>query len=197
MPLTDRQIRNAGAPPGRIVKLSDGEGLQLWVKPSGAKLWNLAYRFDGKQRKLAIGPFPRVSLQDARARRDEAKRQLDIGLDPSQQKRLAKIAAAAQQTNTFRTIADELLVQKRREGKAPSTMGQARMAVGPRPTRPRHKAHQRNHSAGSLASAPRRGVTRKAGNRPPAPRLHWLHLSFLPWRQDGRQSIQPEPSVEP
>jgi hypothetical protein len=140
MPLTDRQIRNAGAPPGRIVKLSDGEGLQLWVKPSGAKLWNLAYRFDGKQRKLAIGPFPRVSLQDARARRDEAKRQLDIGLDPSQQKRLAKIAAAAQQTNTFRTIADELLVQKRREGKAPSTMaklewllGLARPALGTRP----------------------------------------------------------------
>jgi integrase len=140
MPLTDRQIRNAGASPGRIVKLSDGEGLQLWVKPSGAKLWNLAYRFDGKQRKLAIGPFPRVSLQDARARRDEAKRQLDIGLDPSQQKRLAKIAAAAQQTNTFCTIADELLVQKRREGKAPSTMaklewllGLARPALGTRP----------------------------------------------------------------
>jgi integrase len=63
-----------------------------------------------------------------------------IGLDPSQQKRLAKIAAAAQQTNTFRTIADELLVQKRREGKAPSTMaklewllGLARPALGTRP----------------------------------------------------------------
>jgi hypothetical protein len=88
------------------------------VKPSGAKLWNLAYRFDGKQRKLAIGPFPRVALKDARTRRDEAKRQLDNGLDPTQQKRLAKLAAAAQQANAFAGIADELLVQKRREGKA-------------------------------------------------------------------------------
>jgi hypothetical protein len=77
------------------------------------KLWNLAYRFDGKQRKLAIGPFPRASLKDARTRREEAKRQLD--LDPSDQKRLAKIAAATQQDNTFDLIADELLVQKWRE----------------------------------------------------------------------------------
>ena len=58
MPLTDKQIRNASAPVGRVVKLSDGESLQLWVKASRAKLWNLVYRFDGKQRKLAIGPFP-------------------------------------------------------------------------------------------------------------------------------------------
>ena len=122
------------------MKLSDGQGLQLWVTLSGAKLWNLAYRFEGKQRKLAIGPFPRVSLKDARARRDEAKRMLDDGLDPSQQKRLAKIAAAAQQANTFAAIADELLVQKRREGKATSTMaklewllGLARPAIGARP----------------------------------------------------------------
>jgi integrase len=140
MPLTDRQIRNASAPSVGIVKLSDGEGLQLWITPSGAKLWNLAYRFDGKQRKLAIGPFPRVSLKDARTRRDEAKRQLGNGLDPSQQKRLAKLAAAAQLANTFAGIADELLVQKRREGRALSTMaklvwllGLARPALGARP----------------------------------------------------------------
>lgn len=56
MPLTDTQIRNARADENRVVKLSDGQGLQLWVKPSGAKLWCLAYRYDGKQRKLTIGP---------------------------------------------------------------------------------------------------------------------------------------------
>ena len=140
MPLTDKQIRNANAPSGRVVKLSDGEGLQLWVKPSGSKLWNLAYRFDGKQRKLAIGPFPRISLKDARTRRDEAKRLLDNGLDPSQQKRIAKLAATAQNANTFSTIADELLSQKRREGKAPATItklewlfGLAKPALGARP----------------------------------------------------------------
>jgi integrase len=122
------------------LKLSDGEGLQLWVKPSGAKLWNLAYRFDGKQRKLAIGPYPRISLKDARIRRDEAKRQLDTGADPSQQKRLAKLAATAQQANTFGTIARELLELKRREGKAPATLNKlkwlfelATPALGARP----------------------------------------------------------------
>src|SRR5208282_2882967 len=131
---------NASAPAGRVVKLSDGEGLQLWVKPSGSKLWNLAYRFDGKQRKLAIGPFPRISLKDARTRRDEAKRLLDDALDPSQQKRIAKLAATAQNANTFSTIADELLAQKRREGKAPATItklewlfGLAKPALGARP----------------------------------------------------------------
>src|SRR5271166_26557 len=140
MPLTDRQIRNASAPAGRVMKLSDGEGLQLWVKPSGAKLWNLAYRFDGKQRKLAIGPFPRISLKDARTRRDEAKKLLAGGVDPSQQKRIAKLTATAQNANTFATIADELLAQKRREGKALATIaklewlfGLAKPALGARP----------------------------------------------------------------
>jgi integrase len=142
MRLTDKQIRNASASAGRVVKLSDGEGLQLWVKPSGAKLWNLAYRFDGKQRKLSIGPFPRISLKDARTCRDVAKRQLYDGLDPSQQKRLTKLAATAQRASTFATIAEELLAQKRREGKAPATLaklewllGLAKPALGARPIR--------------------------------------------------------------
>jgi integrase len=140
MPLTDRKIRNAGAPSSRVVKLSDGEGLQLWLQPSGAKLWNMAYRFGGKQRKLAIGPYPRISLKEARTRRDEAKKLLAAGLDPSQQKRIAKLTATAQNANTFATIADELLSQKRREGKAPATIaklewlfGLAKPALGARP----------------------------------------------------------------
>src|SRR5277367_5640126 len=122
MPLSDAQIRNARPAEMRVLKLSGGEGLQLWGKPSGAKLWNLAYRFDGKQRTLAIGPYPRVSLKDARTRRDEAKRQFDVGADPCQQKRLAKLASAAQQANTFGSIAGELLELKRREGKVPATL---------------------------------------------------------------------------
>jgi hypothetical protein len=59
MPLTDIAIRTAKPDTGRTLKLWDGGGLQLWINPAGAKLWNLAFRFDGKQRKLAIGPFPR------------------------------------------------------------------------------------------------------------------------------------------
>lgn len=70
MPLTDTAIRNA-KPKESTIKLSDGGGLQLWITPAGAKLWRLAYRFDRKQRKLSIGPYPAVDLRTARAKREE------------------------------------------------------------------------------------------------------------------------------
>lgn len=140
MSLTDASIRAARATEGRTVKLSDGGGLQLWVQPTGARLWNLAYRFAGKQRKLAIGAYPQITLKEARVRRDEAKRQLDAGLDPSQQKQLAKLASAAERTNTFERLASELLQRKRAEGKAAATLsklewliGLANPSLGPRP----------------------------------------------------------------
>ncbi len=140
MPLTDSAIRVAKPASDRSTKLSDGGGLQLWLQPSGVKLWNLAYRFDGKQRKLAIGPYPRVGLKEARERREEAKRLLASGLDPSQQKQVAKATRATLQANTFAMIADELLEKKRREGKTAATMhkldwliGLLRPSLGPRP----------------------------------------------------------------
>jgi integrase len=140
MPLTDKQIQALRPTAGQVAKHSDGGGLQLWVTPSGAKLWNLAYRFAGKQRKLAIGPYPTIPLKEARARRDEAKRQLDVGLDPSQQKRLAKLATIAGQANTFEALAAEFLDKKRGEGKAEATLSKlewlvriAKTSLGPRP----------------------------------------------------------------
>ena len=122
MPLTDKQILALRSTEGRVTKASDGGGLQLWVTPSGGRLWNFAYRFVGKQRKLAIGRYPTVSLKDARGRRDEAKRQLSAGLDPSQQKRIAKIAKANEQANTFDVVANEFVAKKRDEGKAEATV---------------------------------------------------------------------------
>ena len=89
--LTDSAIRAAKSKTGQTVKLSDGGGLQLWVQPSGSKLWNLAYRFAGRQRKLAIGSYPGIGLKEARAKREEAKKLLTSGFDPSQQKRLGKL----------------------------------------------------------------------------------------------------------
>jgi len=140
MPLTDRQIQNLRPVAEKTLKLSDGGGLQLWLTPSGGKLWNFAYRFHGRQRKLAIGPYPAIALKDARARRDEAKRQLSDGLDPSQQKRLAKLAKAAGQANTFEAIAAEFVDKKRGEARAEATIGKlewlarlAKPALGPRP----------------------------------------------------------------
>jgi integrase len=130
VPLTDKQIQALRPTDGRVAKHSDGMGLQLWVTLSGAKLWNLAYRFAGKQRKLAIGPYPTIPLKEARVRRDEAKRQLDVGLDPSQQKRLAKLVATAEQANTFEAIAAEFFEKKRGEGKAAATLSKLEWLIG-------------------------------------------------------------------
>ena len=73
--LTDKAIKNA-KPGERLAILSDGGGLQLWLTPTGGKLWNYAYRFDGKRKRLAIGPYRKdpagVPLEAARKRWDEA-----------------------------------------------------------------------------------------------------------------------------
>jgi len=109
MPLTDTSIRNA-KPATKAQKLSDGEGLYLHISPTGGKLWRMAYRFGGKQKTLSFGPYPAVSLQEARRRRTEAKGQLAAGLDPGEQKKEAKKAAAVakkEAENTFEAIARE------------------------------------------------------------------------------------------
>ncbi|MGC1863349.1 MAG: integrase arm-type DNA-binding domain-containing protein [Methylocystis sp.] len=130
MPLTDTTIRTAKNEPGRTLKLSDGGGLQLWIKPTGAKLWNLAYRFDGKQRKLAIGPYPTIGLKEARERRETAKRQLIDGVDPSQQKKVDRLASRALKANTFEAISRELIEKKRQEGKAAATLDKVEWLIG-------------------------------------------------------------------
>lgn len=121
MPLTDLTIRNAKAPE-RTVKLSDGGGLQLWIEPRGAKVWCLAYRFDGKQRKFTIGHYPTVDLRSARAKREEAKQLLRDGKDPSAEKQLAKLTGKANREATFAVVAAELKVQKVAGGKASATI---------------------------------------------------------------------------
>jgi integrase len=122
MALIDTEIR--GAKPGaQLVKLSDGRGLQLWITPDGAKRWRLAYRFGGGQKLLALGVYPAIGLRDARRARDEAKRLLDGGQDPSQARKLAKAAKATASANTFDAIGAELLDKKRREAKADRTLG--------------------------------------------------------------------------
>lgn len=104
------------------MKLSDGGGLQLWIEPRGAKLWRLAYRFDGKQKKLAIGPYPAVDLRSARAKREEAKTLLREGKDPGAIKRLEKLTGKANRETTFAVVATELEQQKKASGKAQTTV---------------------------------------------------------------------------
>jgi integrase len=122
MALTDTQIRNA-KPGEKVIKLSDGGGLQLWIMPNGSKLWNLAYRdLTQKQRKLSFGAYPGLSLSDARKKRDDAKALLASGIDPSQQKRLDKLTKAISDATTFKAVAEEYLDKMRREGRAEATL---------------------------------------------------------------------------
>jgi integrase len=122
MALTDLQIKNA-KPSAGIIKLSDGGGLQLWITSDGAKRWRLAYRFDGKQKALAIGVYPAVGLREAREEREAAKKLLAGGQDPSITRKVAKANRIVAGANTFAAVASELLEKKRREAKAERTLG--------------------------------------------------------------------------
>ena len=120
MSLSDVACRTA-KPGATIKKFSDGWGLQLWVHPSGSKLWRYAYRFAGKQKLLSFGPYPIVSLAEARDERDKAKKLLVKGIDPSEARKRAKAEALAAKV-TFRTIGDELLALQARSGRAAATL---------------------------------------------------------------------------
>ncbi|MBO6510834.1 MAG: DUF4102 domain-containing protein, partial [Roseibium sp.] len=125
MPLTDAQIRRLKAPE-KEKKLSDSGGLYLLLKPSGGRLWRMAYRFAGKQKALALGQYPYVGLLEARRKRDAAKALLARGLDPSQEAKVQKAEAALAYGNTFNLIADELLEKMEREGLAKTTLTKRR-----------------------------------------------------------------------
>ena len=129
MPLTDTQIKGL-RPSQKPTKYSDGGGLHLLVSPTGGKLWRLSYRHGGKQKTLALGAYPVVSLADARQRRTGAKQLLAGGFDPSQQGKAEKAAKLASQANTFGAIAEELLGKSEREGKADATLTKKRWLLG-------------------------------------------------------------------
>src|SRR5262245_40189342 len=106
MPLTDTAIR--GAKPGsKPVKLFDGGGLYLEVSPAGGKWWRLKYRFGGKEKRLSLGVYPDVSLRSARDRRDESRKLLASGIDPSENRKAMKSARAERAANSFEMVARE------------------------------------------------------------------------------------------
>ena len=92
-PLVDTRLRNA-KPKEKPYKLTDGNGLYLLVTPTGGKLWRFDYSFSAKRKTLSIGSYPEVSLTDARQRRDEARKLLVSGVDPSELKQQQKIGRA-------------------------------------------------------------------------------------------------------
>jgi integrase len=121
MALTNLDVQNA-KPADRPFKLADGGGLFLIVQPNRSKHWRLRYFYLGKERSLSIGAYPIVSLADARAKREEAKKQSVAGTDPSVQKKLDRIAAETASHNTFGLIAAEYLARLKANGAAESTL---------------------------------------------------------------------------
>ena len=104
MALTDIKVRTA-KPTDKQYKLTDGNGMHLLVHPNGSRYWRLQYRFGGKQKMLALGVYPEVSLADARARRDEARKLLANSIDPGDKKKNDKVEQ--EEARTFEQLAIE------------------------------------------------------------------------------------------
>ena len=97
--LTDKAIRatlKAAELAGKPVRMADGGGLRLDAQPTGAGWWRLRYRFGGKEGMLSLGTYPETGLRDARQRRDEARRLIAAGIDPSAHRKAGKAEQAKQ-----------------------------------------------------------------------------------------------------
>ncbi len=108
-PLTDKEIK-AAVPKEKEYKLFDGGGLYLSVTPKGQKWWRLKYRIDGKEKRISLGVYPTISLQDARKQREEFKGQIAKGISPSEKRKEKKEAIRAEaikSQNTFRNVSSE------------------------------------------------------------------------------------------
>ncbi|MGY0579432.1 MAG: tyrosine-type recombinase/integrase [Paraglaciecola chathamensis] len=109
--LTDRLIKSA-KPKDKDYRLSDGKGLYLQVTKAGNKSFRLKFRINGKEKKLVIGLYPDVTLQEARIKRDKARALIIKGIDPAAQKQALKAQALIDQSNSFSALADEWMKVK-------------------------------------------------------------------------------------
>jgi hypothetical protein len=107
--LSESRIRTA-KPAAKPYKLFDERGLFLLVTPAGGRLWRLRYRLGGLEKLLTLGAYPDVPLKRARERRDDARKLVADGIDPSARRQAERSAAA----NTFVAVADEWLMIKKR-----------------------------------------------------------------------------------
>lgn len=123
--LTQLQITSA-KPKAKPYNLSDGQGLVLVVQKTGSKLWRFRYRFGGVQKTLHLGPWPTVSLADAREKCREARKVIAAGLDPVLEKKRAKITAKFAVATTFKEVALEWIAKCEREGRAEVTLDKIR-----------------------------------------------------------------------
>jgi integrase len=125
MALKDIEIRGF-QPRDKLYRKADGGGLYLEIFPNGSKLWRWKFRFAGKEKRLALGAYPAVSLKDARTKRDEGKAKLDKGIDPALERKREKVAAKISAANTFAAVAREYIDTKMvGEARAEATISKA------------------------------------------------------------------------
>ncbi len=122
MPLSDTQIKRLKpsdkCTPKRPDKYTDGDGLRLWVRHTGNKVWVTDYKLNGKRQSLTIGKYPRISLAQARLQHQQIKEQVAMGIDPKQAKKEQK--AKTDGSRLFSTIAEQWYGE-RKSYLAPST----------------------------------------------------------------------------
>lgn len=109
--LTDVQVRKE-KPREKPFKLSDGDGLYLEIMPGGAKYWRMKYRYGGKEKRLAFGVYPDVTMAQARRRCEDARNLLANGQDPSAAKQEQKLQAKIAAANSFEAVATEWLTKQ-------------------------------------------------------------------------------------
>lgn len=125
MPLKDPEIRGF-TPLNKPFKRADAKGLYVEVFPNGSKLWRFKYRIAGKEKRLALGAYPEVSLAEARKRRDEARSKVDADRDPALERKRRKALAKVSANDSFERIAEEYIAKMAKEGRADSTLLKAR-----------------------------------------------------------------------
>ena len=105
--LSAAQCKNTASNGANLRKLSDGDGLYLWVYQDGRKYWRMRYWQAGKEKALSLGVYPKVSLSDARKKRDELRAQLQADLDPSAERKAANLRKKLAAENSFEAVARE------------------------------------------------------------------------------------------
>ena len=124
MALTDVKIRALRAT-DRPYKATDDRGLYLEVSPNGTKLWRFRYRYLGKDKRIALGCYPKVGLAEARRKRDDVKSKLYEGVDPGAERKRDKLLAIYKGANTFGDLAREYIDKMVAEGLATTTTTKA------------------------------------------------------------------------
>ena len=129
MPILAQEIRRL-RPKSVPFRKTDSKGLYLEVFPNGSKLWRYKFRIAGREKRMALGAWPDISLADARKRRDVARLKVLDGIDPTLERKRKKRQARMNAGNSFKSVAEDFIkVRMEDSGKAASTIRKARWYV--------------------------------------------------------------------